>query len=119
MLNEAKIYIKDSAGNDNETETDVQGHYSINCVDGPVLIVVINNSYAPVLKRMNVENNTICYVNFAMSPPPEPTAAITGHVRDVQGDPLVGVEVVVINDTFLYSNVTYTDGAGHFELGVM
>ncbi len=113
------IYLTDSDTWENFTFTDAQGHYTINCVEGSVLIVAINASFAPMFRHLNVSNNTVYYVDFVMSPPPEPTATISGYVRDKEGDPLVGIEVFVINNTHMYHNVTYTDATGYFQLGVI
>ena len=119
-LGGALVYITDGDTWENMTQTNATtGQYTINCVNGSVMILALKDGYLPWAKFLNVADNEVYYVNFNLSPPAMPTSFIKGYVKDAEGLPIEGMTVGSINDTHMFHNETMTNASGYYELGVI
>jgi len=107
----------------NETTTDIYGHYHMNVPSGRFRVSAYAGGYLSTESgQFNINDYETQWMNLSLDPRPEETAMIYGYITDGQtSDPIEGVTINLLwyeGQNQYYQNETNSDVTGYYSINI-
>ena len=101
----------------NYTTTNESGYYEINLLGGKIEVEIFAKHYYYKFDQFLLITDTekIYYLDAY----PEETAILKGYVRDFYGIPITNAQIIASNISYAYTNYTFSDLTGYYEMNLI